>query len=277
MITSIIVQSLLFIPLVMGILLSYRLLKITDLTVDGSFVLGAAVYARIFVETQSMLISLCGAIVAGGCAGAVVAFIQFGDRIRPLIASILMLFMLYSVNLIIMGRPNIGLMSAGHVSLPLMLILGSVCGIVLLLYGLLRTPVGLHFRAFGMNKNLLKRLGYSAEGYRFLGLILSNMLAAFSGILTAQHNLYADINMGFGVALTGIGAVVIGQQFFAHKSADNFSTLYTLASGILGVVIYFLLLNVLLYYDVDPLYLKLALGSILVLFMGTVGMKKGGV
>lgn len=85
MIISILTQSLLFIPLVMGILLSYRLLKVTDLTVDGSFVLGAAVYARVFVETQSLPISLCAALLAGGGAGALVAFIQHGDRIRPLL------------------------------------------------------------------------------------------------------------------------------------------------------------------------------------------------
>lgn len=185
-----------------------------------------------------------------------------------------MLFMLYSLNLIIMGRPNIGLIAAGHEPLSFVPIFSSVCLVVFLFYILLRTPIGLHFRAFGMNKNLLQRLGYRAEGYRFLGLVLSNMMAAFSGVLTAQHNLYADINMGFGVALTGIGAVVIGQQLLAYKGDDRFSTFQALVSGILGVMTYFVLLNMLLYYDVDPLYLKLALGGVLVLFMGTVGIKR---
>jgi len=279
-------QSALFFPLALGIYLSYGVLRTTDLTIDGSFVLGAGVFARFLTSGVSPWLSLLCAIIAGCCAGIGVSLIQKGDRINGLIAGVLALFILYSVNFQVMGRPNIGLYEADSLfSLaPLLgqqgqwiMLVTLVALILLFMIFLLKTRLGLVLRAFGDNPYLLTNLGKSTERYRFFGLALSNGLAACCGALSAQIYGYADINMGFGVTLTGIGAVVIGLQLMKHFTCNRpYSVSLDLLGCFIGVFLYFLMINIFLRIGIDPINLKLVLGLVLIFFLRTASTRRQG-
>lgn len=276
-------QSLLFYPLVLGIYLSYHILKITDLTVEGSFVAGAALYARLLTLYDNHPLAMTGALLGGIMCGVAVSFMQRKGSMNGLVASIIMLFMLYSLNLQIMGRPNISLLNydvfsalsnASFIKLVFLILMG-----VFLLGGLtlfLKTRLGLSCRAFGHQPNLLYKYNQNPETYRLLGLILSNMLAALCGALTAQFSGYADIHMGFGMALIGIGAVVIGQHLFSSlRQTRSFQPGLELLACFGGIYLYFLISHLLLSFDIDPINLRLCLGLLLILCLRSPILLKG--
>src|SRR3990167_10834233 len=189
---SILTQALTFIPLAFGISISYHLLRATDMTIDGSFVLGAAVFAHLVTLGFPPYLAFIFAIMSGGLAGVMVATIQRHGRIDPLLAGVLATFILSSFNLIVMGKPNITLLNqstllssafatseiSGWILTSIYTLL--ICSIALLL---LRSSFGLTLRALGDNPSLLKRLGKNIENYRIAGFALTNALAAASGCL----------------------------------------------------------------------------------------------
>jgi putative ABC transport system permease protein len=265
---AILEQSLTLTPLVFGMYLSYRILRITDLTVDGTYVLGAAIFANT-IHLGLMVALLCS-IFVGALVGGVVACMQRNNIVNDLIAGVLASFMLYSVNLQVLGRPNVSLLGEPTLLSVFNLEIWSMpFGIVSLLiiislFFLLTSRFGLHLRAFGHNQKLLGILGKKSENYRLFGLALSNALAAFSGALGAQINGFADINMGFGIALVGIGSVVIGRSLVV-KNQEIFSALRELGSCVLGIFLYFSCLSLLLHFGINPVNLKLVLGLVLFL------------
>ncbi len=270
-------QSILFFPLALGIYISYVILRATDLTVDGSFVLGAAIFARLLVAGVPAGLAFLAAGAGGALAGIGVSLIQYKGRINSLLAGILALFMLYSINFDVMNRPNISLYNSAT--------LGSLLGIdnmngnwvfvivfaviITLLLGLLIiSRYGLVLRAFGDHQQLLHRLGHRIELCRFAGFALSNALVAWCGAMTAEVNGYSDLNMGFGMALTGIGTVVIGRQILKPLYKQHrFHLPIEFGGCIIGVCLYFLAINEFLAWGVNPVNLKLLLGIILVFFL----------
>ncbi len=271
-------QSMLFLPLALGIYISYVILRATDLTVDGSFVLGAAVFARLVTGGCHIGIAFLAAGIAGGLAGIGVSLIQYKGRIQSLLAGILALFMLYSINFDVMGRPNISLFDNN--TLGSLIGMNSIEGswifslivvivITLLLSLLLTSRYGLVLRAFGEQSQLLHRLGHRVEYYRFFGFALSNTLVAWCGAMTAQINGFADLGMGFGMALTGIGTVVIGRQILKPLyKQHSFNLLLEFGGCLIGVCLYFIAINEFLALGINPVNLKLVLGLILVFFLG---------
>lgn len=274
---SVITQSLTFLPLALGISISYTLLRATDMTLDGSFVLGAGVFAKLVTMGISPYLAALCALAAGGLGGIMVSLIQRGGRVDPLLAGILATFILTSANLALMGRPNISLLSQStlfsaafelsdfqgwmQVACYSLFICISTCFV-------LRTRIGLLLRALGDNPAFLKRLGKPVEYYRLAGFALTNLLAAASGLLTAQTVGYADIGMGVGMTLTGIGAILLGQQLFRLLSKKNTVRVYgEFAACLMGVMLYFFAMNTLLRFNVDPVYLKMILGMVLIIFL----------
>jgi putative tryptophan/tyrosine transport system permease protein len=261
-------QSLLFLPLALGIYISYVILRATDLTVDGSFVLGAAIFARLFTTGVSFSLAFLAAGVGGALAGIGVSLIQYKGRINSLLAGILALFMLYSINFDVMGRPNISLYGIDSMTSNWLFTGIFVLIIVILLGLLLVTRFGLVLRAFGDQQQLLQRLGHRVELYRFIGFALSNTLVAWCGALTAKINGYADLSMGFGMTLTGIGTVVIGRQILKpFYRQHRFHLPLEFGGCVIGVCLYFLAINEFLAWGVNPVNLKLLLGLILVFFL----------
>ena len=265
MIADTILQIVVYIPLILGIFLSFKLMRLTDLTADGSFVIGAAIFARFIGDGFPYGIAILLSVIGGFCVGVVLAYIQKNNRVSSIVASVLCVFMLYSVNLLIMGRPNIYLGSSLDSNIVFFIPLTVAC-IGLLFIAVIRSKVGLICRAFGVNYTLTKRHGYRPELIRVLGLGTSNALYAISGILIVHLQRFADVNMGHGVALIGIGSVTIGIQLFISFGlidSDKFNCYNAVGASILGIFLYFLLSYFLLRMDIDPLYLKLILGMLL--------------
>lgn len=276
LIIAVFTQMLTFLPLALAIYVSFCVMRATDMTLDGSFVLGAAVLARLLELGIAPAIAMLCALLAGTLCGIGVSIVQRQQKIDSLLAGVLATFILTSVNLAIMNRPNISLLTkttafsrafslgdtAGWTLIALCS--GAFC---LVTYCLLLSRCGLTLRAFGANPQALHRLGKRVEGYRALGFAFTNCLAAASGCITAQTVGYSDVGMGFGVTLTGLGAVILGRQLLRKKSVGSSCLSGEFYACFIGVVAYFLALNGLLRLNINPLYLKMILGLALIFFL----------
>ncbi|MBP9742006.1 MAG: hypothetical protein KBD37_01465 [Burkholderiales bacterium] len=266
-----------FIPLAYAATISYNILRATDLTLDGSFVLGAGIYALMLSNGVNPLLAATCSLGAGFTSGIMVGLIQWQNKIDSLLAGILASFMLVPINLLIMGKPNINLIGHDNYlsnvlnvnpNVGYLIVAVFSLGICLIAYIILNVRIGLYLRGLGENQNLLMKLGYSSEAYKVFGFGLTNMLAASSGVLTTQCVGYADINMGFGMTLTAIAAIIIGYQLLFRLLSTTVKIIhFEIISSLCGIVIYFTMVNLLLRFDVNPLYLKLFLSIILILFM----------
>jgi putative ABC transport system permease protein len=279
-------QMLLFLPLAFGMYLTYCVMNTTDLTVEATFVLGAAIFARVLTVCGHSSIAVILAVVLPSLAGLAVAMMRKFARIDSLIASVLAIYMLYTINFSVMGRPNINLLST-HLFLlndqhthAFLVWGGMTLGALLLaafLVLILHGRFGLLLRAIGINEKLAKMLGENVFLLTIAGLMLSNSLSALSGVLTAQINGFADIGMGTGMALTAIGAMMIGMTVLRRHQALKFNAALDLFACAFGVFVYFVVLNGLMYFDVNPIYLKLLMGLMLVFFLsGAVRQHKQG-
>lgn len=270
-------QSVLFLPLCLGIYLTYRVMQITDLTVEATFVTGAGVFAHVMLSTHVVALAIILALIMGAIVGLVVGAMQKITQLDALIVSVLAIFMMYSINLVFMGRPNLSLLSISDgvfnavSQQPFVFWSSLVLLMTLLLVAmqyLLRSRLGLLMRTFGDNRSLLKQLRVNDTVMLVIGMMISNALAALSGMLTAVVNGYADINMSAGVALTAIGAVIMGLTAVKTvQGSRHYRPGLELLGCVLGVLVYFLLLNGLLVIGVNPLYMKCVLGVVLLVFL----------
>lgn len=277
MLFSILEQSLLFFPLICAIYFSYVVLKITDVSVDGTLVLGAAITSKLLLfGIHPLLASLC-AIVGGFIAGVSVAMVQRRNSINDIIAGLLMSFALYSINLNIMGKPNINIMQTNTIlkllsNHKLVLLLISACITFILSIIIMNSKFGLKLRGFGDNQYLMDKLGFNSEFYRMMGLGISGASAALYGSVICQMYGYTDINMGFGMAITGIGALVIGLHLvskvrFLREKLLMHSTCIELISCFIGIFCYFTVTNILIKLEVEPINFKFILAMTIIAFL----------
>ena len=235
----------------LGVYLSFRVLKFPDLTVDGSFPLGAAVVATLITQGVNPWIATIVAMVAGALAGLCTAFLSVRFNILNLLASILTMIALYSVNLRIMGRPNVPLLNQPTLFdgletwLPIWVILLVGLGLTkLALDFFLTSELGLAMRATGMNPLMANAQGIYTNRLILLGMALSNALAALSGALFAQVNGFADVALGVGTVVVGLATVILGEAIFPSRTV-RWATL----AVILGCLIYRLVIAVALNAD----------------------------
>jgi len=240
-----------------GVYLTFRILDFPDLTVDGSFTLGAAVTATLIVMGVNVFLATLIGTLAAACAGLVTAWLNLRFDILHLLASILTMTALYTINLRVMGKPNVALIMEptiltpfeGMFGLPDMymrVIFVAVCAVVgaLLVAWFLRTQYGLAMRAVGSNKRMAQANGIVVKEKVYAGLALSNGLVGLAGALFAQTNGFADSTMGIGTIVVGLAAVIIGQSLFASRS------MYVIVlSCIVGSVLYRLAVSVALNAD----------------------------
>ena len=287
MFLNILEQSLIFLPLALGIYVSYVVLRIPDLTTDGSFVLGAAVFGLCIYAGLNPLIALFAAGVSGILAGMAVGFLQAQFFLNPLISGILLVFILNTATLKLLGKPNLSLFD--HPSLfstmgifndsdiSRRVLLSFIAIICLVGIGfLLISRLGLMLYAFGNNATLLSLHGKNAKAYRMFGLALSNGLVGFCGALTAQSSGYVDIGMGTGIILIALGTVIIGQQLYlCFFKRPPFAKFIQLFFCFIGVIAYFFVVNFFISLGLDPIYLRLMIGVCLVGFLVMTREKKG--
>lgn len=277
MVIDVIQQALLFFPLICAIYFSYLVLKITDVSVDGTVVLGAAIAAKLLLSGVNAIAALFLAMTAGFIVGICVGLIQYKDGINDIISGLLMSFMLYSINLSIMGKPNLMVMHTDNLltlvkekKFLLVFISSSAAAIYCIL--IMRSKVGLKLRSFGINRNLMTRLGFHTEFFRMIGLGISGSLAALNGAILSQTYGYSDINMGAGMAITGIGALVMGLHLsarskFLRKKLSDYHIMIELLSCFIGIFCYFSVTNVLILLEVNPTHFKLILALTIIAFL----------
>ncbi|MGE4553097.1 MAG: ABC transporter permease [Desulfovibrionaceae bacterium] len=232
--------------MVVGVWLTFRVLDFPDLTVDGSLPLGAAVSAVAIGAGVPPAASVLLAGGAGFLAGMVTGLLNTKLRILHLLASILTMIALYSVNLRIMGKPNLALLGdetlvdqfqaltglESYLSTPLLFALVSLAA-VLVVGWLLRTQWGMALLATGDNRQMITSLGVDTDRMIILGVGLSNALVACSGALVAQNQGSADVNMGVGTIVAGLASVIVGEALFGKGSVVR-----ALAAALLGSVVY---------------------------------------
>ncbi|WP_032112499.1 ABC transporter permease [Candidatus Paracaedibacter symbiosus] len=205
-----------------GIFLTFRIIDFPDLTCDGSFTCGAATAAVALKASLSPLTSLLLAASAGGLAGLATGILYVKFKVTNLLSGILVAFMLYSLNLKIMGGiPNITLMNEGTLfvgSNALMLLIAISLGIGSLLSYLLATDFGLALRSIGQNQQLAKVMGVRLASFTVAGLTLSNALIGLGGGLYCQHQSFSDVSLGIGTVIIGLAAVMIGEKLLPFRS-----------------------------------------------------------
>lgn len=229
----------------LGVYLSFRIINFPDLTVDGSFPLGGAVAAALIVAGVDPFVATAAAIVAGAAAGALTAWLNVRLRIMQLLASILVMIALYSINLRIMGKPNVALINdptvftlfesaalPDYVLKPLVLLVIVIAAKVLIdLF--FASETGLAMRATGGNPRMARAQGISTDRQTIVGLALSNALVALAGALFVQSQGGADISMGIGTIVIGLAAVIIGETILPARSL-----IVTTAACIVGALLY---------------------------------------
>ena len=240
----------------LGVYLTFRVLDFPDLTVDGSFTLGAAVAAAMIVTgNNAYLATLCGAL-AGGAAGVVTAWLNLRFNILHLLASILTMTALYTINLRVMGKPNVALIMEPTILTPFeslgipsmwlkpLYVAVWVIAVAILLALFLRTQYGLAMRAVGANKRMAQANGIVVKEKVYVGLAMSNGMVALAGALFAQTNGFVDSTMGIGTIVVGLAAVIVGETLLSSRSM-----LVIALSCIVGSILYRLAISMALNAD----------------------------
>ena len=260
-------QGVLWGVMVLGVFITYKILDIADLTVDGRFALGGCVCAMLIVQKGwNPWLALLMAAVAGMLAGAVTGLLHTVFEIPAILAGILTQISLWSINLRVMGQSNTPLLNVDNIFSKLVeitglkqsqisLIVGIIIAIILiaLLYWFFGTELGSALRATGNNIDMIRALGVNTKVMKVLALMLSNALVGLSGGLVCQSQKYADINMGTGAIVIGLAAIVIGDVLLGRLRSFGSK----LASAVIGSVVYFIIRAVVLQLGMDANDMKL--------------------
>ena len=234
----------------LGVYLTFRILNFPDLTVDGSFTMGAAIAAKIIIDGGNPLLATGAGFIGGMLAGLVTGLLHTKGKINGLLAGILTMIALYSINLRIMGKSNLPLLRQDTLITPLReagLIGGwgsiAIFAVVVLVIKLiidwfLHTDLGLSIQATGDNEEMIRSFGVNTDNSKILTLALSNGLVALAGALIAQFQGFADVGMGIGLILVGLASVILGQAVFGHRYIVVATLAVVLGSIMYRVVIY---------------------------------------
>ncbi|MBR1586601.1 MAG: ABC transporter permease [Clostridia bacterium] len=247
-----------------GVYITYRLLDIADLTVEGTLAMGAAIACTLIRKGMDpYLASLCA--LLGGCAaGLCTGLLHTKLKIPALLSGILTMIALYSVNLKIMGAPNVSILRMNTVFRPLIrlglssnvavIIMGLICAMLLItiLYWFFGTELGSAIRATGNNQRMVRAQGVNTDTMKILGLVISNGLVGLSGAFIAQSQNFADVQMGTGSIVIGLASLIIGEVLFGGRHFYR-----RLVALILGAVTYRLIIALVLEMGMDPNDLKL--------------------
>ena len=271
-------QGLIWGIMAIGVYITYRILDIADLTVDGSLGTGGAVCIMLMLTGHNVWVAMAGALLAGMAAGLATGILHTCMGIPAILAGILTQLGLYSINLKTMGKANqainvdkfnllVSLRFIRNVPLYKNTIFIVTVGIILLivfLYWFFGTELGCSLRATGCNDKMARAQGINTDFSRVLGLMISNGLVALSGALLTQYQGFADINMGRGAIVIGLAAVIIGEVAFS-KLFTNFGL--KLFSVSIGAIIYYIVIQAVLAMGLNPNYLKLLSAVVVAIFL----------
>lgn len=274
-------QGLIWGVMVVGLYITFRILDFADLTVDGSLALGGSVSAILIYNGVNPILSLIIATFSGILAGCITGILHIKFKIPGILAGILTMTALYSINIRIMGKANTPLLGKNTIFTVISewfdglganskmiseIVLGLiVCAVIIaIMYWVFGTEMGYAIRAVGNNKHMVCAMGINVGLMQIIALALSNGLVAFSGALVAQNQGYADVNMGVGTLVCGLAAVIIGEAFVKQES--NFAV--KLIFAVIGSVIYRLIIALALQIGMNPSDLKLFTAIIVAIALG---------
>lgn len=271
-------QGLVWGIMAIGVYITFRILDFADLTVDGSLCTGGAVCIMMMLKGQNVWVSMVAALLAGMAAGCVTGLLHTFMGIPAILSGILTQLGLYSINLKIMGKANqainvdkydllVSLRFIRNVPLfknTILLVSLIIIVLIIILYWFFGTELGCSIRATGCNDKMARTQGINTDFNRVLGLMISNGLVALSGALLSQYQGFADINMGRGAIVIGLAAVIIGEAIFG-KIFRNFGL--RLLSVAFGSIIYYLVLQVVIWLGIDTDLLKLLSAAVVAIFL----------
>ena len=271
-------QGLIWGIMAIGVYLTFRIQDIADLTVDGSLGTGGAVCIMLMLSGQNVWVSMAGATAAGMAAGLATGILHTFMGIPAILAGILTQLGLYSINLKTMGKANQAINVDKYdllVSLrfirkvpfyrnTILIVAISIIILIAVLYWFFGTELGCSLRATGCNDKMARAQGINTDLSRVLGLMISNGLVALSGAMLCQYQGFADINMGRGAIVIGLAAVIIGEAIFG-KIFRNFGL--KLLGVALGSIIYYLVLQVVIWMGIDTDLLKLLSAAVVAVFL----------
>lgn len=289
---SAIAQGLIWGIMAIGIYVTYKILDIADLTVDGSLCTGGATCVILLVNGCPMWLALICSIFVGMLAGLITGILITKLKIPAILAGILTQLALYSINLHIMGfgttsfsKSNLPIsvdkynliVSSRYVrelSLrnPIIVVILFVAIVIAILYWFFGTELGCSIRATGANQFMARSQGINTDKTKVIGLVISNSLVALSGALLSQYQGFADINMGRGAIVIGLAAVIIGEQIF-DKVFKNFAL--KLFACVLGAIIYYLVIQFVLKLGLSTDDLKMLTAIVVAIFLAIPNLKKG--
>lgn len=261
-----------------GIYITFRILDIADLTVDGSLCTGSAVCIIMMLSGHNVFIAMLAATLAGMLTGLITGLFHTFMGIPAILAGILSQLGLYSVNLKIMGKANQAINVDKYDLLvssrynkstviyenPIFVVAVTIVILVLVLYWFFGTELGCALRATGCNGNMARAQGINTDSSKVLGLMISNGLVGLSGALLAQYQGFSDINMGRGAIVIGLAAVIIGEAVFG-RIFKNFG--FKLIGVALGSILYYIVLQVVIWLGLDPDMLKFFSAMIVAIFL----------
>lgn len=284
----------------LGVYVSFRIFDFADITTDGSFTLGASVAAVLLVAGAPPLLATAAGTLAGGAAGAVTGLLATKLKVHRLLSGILVMTALYSVNLRVMGKSNVPLLSVrslasdaegagerllGSASIRLAgwevasrdvaLLLMAALAVALVaagLYAFLGTSLGAAMRATGDNPQMIRALGAGTDAMITGGLALANALVALSGALLAQYQGFADVQMGIGMVVWGLASVILGEALVRSRRVS-----LTIAGAVMGSVLFRLLVALALRWGLDPNDLKLVTAAFVLAALVLPGLLAGRV
>lgn len=262
-----------------GVYITYKVLDIADLTVDGSICTGAAVCTMMMLSGQSPWLSVFCAVLAGIAAGSITGFLHVLLGIPAILAGILTQMVLWSVNLKILGKANQAISSRSNpvilsqMDIDSALIVLAIFAVVTVavLYVYFGTEIGCAIRATGSNPVMSRAQGINTGLTKILGLAISNGIVALSGALLCQYQGYTDINMGRGAVVIGLAAVVIG-EVLAKRISTNFAV--RLLGVIAGAIVYYVVYQIIIFSGFDTDLLKMFSAIVVALFLGIPYLRK---
>lgn len=278
-------QGLIWGIMAIGVYITYRILDFADLTVDGSLCTGGAVCIMMMLSGHNVFVSMLAATAAGMVTGLATGLFHTFMGIPPILSGILTQLSLYSVNLKIMGKANQSINVDKYgllVSLryikgvpfyknPIFVVAVSIVLLVVVLYWFFGTELGCSLRATGCNANMSRAQGINTNFSKVLALMISNGLVGLSGAFLSQYQGFSDVNMGRGAIVIGLAAVIIGEAVFG-KVFHNFG--FKLIGVALGSIIYYLVLQIVIWLGADPDYLKMFSALVVAFFLAIPEWKK---
>lgn len=260
--------SALFGLVAMGVYITYKILDFPDLSVDGTYPLGACIVGILLVNGVNPWIATIVAMLGGAVAGFVTAFLHVKLKITNLMSGILVMMGLYSINLLIMGKSNISFLnqktvfSGGIPKIAIIVIILILFKILLDLF--MKTKLGFLLFAVGDNEQVVTTLGVNKSNIKILGLMVSNALVALAGGLTAQYNGFADVGMGTGTVVKGLACVIIGTSILGKLSFIKSTT-----QAIIGTVVYYAAITIALRWNLSPNLLNLLTAVVIIIALSS--------